>query len=79
MGYTANNREYALLLRHPQPRPWLVCVHGTEMGRAALDLALFRAWRLHEDLSRTETLSCRSSLTEAADEIERLARAHSGS
>jgi pimeloyl-ACP methyl ester carboxylesterase len=50
MGYTANNREYALLLRHPQPRPWLVCVHGTEMGRAALDLALFRAWRLHEDL-----------------------------
>ncbi|OBH85368.1 S9 family peptidase [Mycobacterium sp. E2989] len=50
MGYTANRREYALLLRHPQPRPWLVCVHGTEMGRAALDLALFRAWRLHEDL-----------------------------
>ncbi len=50
MSYTANNREYAMLLRHPQPRPWLVCVHGTEMGRAALDLALFRAWRLHEDL-----------------------------
>ncbi|MGZ4529204.1 MAG: alpha/beta hydrolase family protein [Mycobacterium sp.] len=50
MGYTANKLEYALLLRHPQPRPWLVCVHGTEMGRAALDLALFRAWRLHEDL-----------------------------
>ncbi|MFZ1177558.1 MAG: hypothetical protein WAO15_15060 [Mycobacterium sp.] len=50
LGYTANNREYALLLRHPQPRPWLVCVHGTEMGRAALDLALFRAWKLHDDL-----------------------------
>jgi len=50
MGYTANEREYALLLRHRQPRPWLVCVHGTEMGRAALDLALFRAWRLHDDL-----------------------------
>lgn len=50
MGYTANHREYALLLRHPQPRPWLVCVHGTEMGRAALDLALFRARRLHEEL-----------------------------
>src|SRR5271167_739914 len=49
-SYTANNREYALLLRHPQPRPWLVCVHGTEMGRATLDLALFRAWRLHDDL-----------------------------
>lgn len=50
MSYAANNREYALLLRHPQPRPWLVCIHGTEMGRAALDLALFRAWRLHADL-----------------------------
>ena len=50
LGYTANNREYALLLRHPEPRPWLVCVHGTEMGRAAIDLALFRAWKLHDDL-----------------------------
>ncbi len=49
-SYTANNREYALLLRHPQPRPWLVCIHGTEMGRAALDLALFRAWKLHDEL-----------------------------
>jgi len=48
--YTANNREYALLLRHPEPRPWLVCVHGTEMGRAPLDLALFRAWKLHDEL-----------------------------
>ncbi|MEE6139610.1 hypothetical protein SKC41_25200 [Mycobacterium sp. 050128] len=50
MSYTANNREYALLLRHPEPRPWLVCIHGTEMGRAALDLALFRAWKLHDEL-----------------------------
>jgi hypothetical protein len=49
-SYTANDREYALLLRHPEPRPWLVCVHGTEMGRAAMDLALFRAWRLHDEL-----------------------------
>ena len=50
LGYTANDREYALLLRHPEPRPWLVCVHGTEMGRAPLDLAVFRAWKLHDDL-----------------------------
>ena len=49
-SYTANDREYALLLRHPQPRPWLVCIHGTEMGRAALDLALFRSWKLHDEL-----------------------------
>ncbi len=50
LGYTANNREYALMLRHPEPRPWLVCVHGAAMGRPALDLTLFRAWQLHEDL-----------------------------
>jgi hypothetical protein len=50
LSYAANNREYGLLLRHPEPRPWLVCVHGTEMGRAGVDLRLFRAWRLHEDL-----------------------------
>ena len=49
MSYTANNRDYALMLRHPEPRPWMVCVHGTEMGRAGLDLTLFRAWHLHED------------------------------
>ncbi len=50
LTYTANNREYALMLRHSQPRPWLVCVHGAEMGRAALDLALFHAWHLYRDL-----------------------------
>lgn len=50
LGYTASNREYALMLRHKEPRPWLVCVHGAEMGRAALDLTLFRAWHLHSDL-----------------------------
>lgn len=49
MSYTANNRDYALMLRHPEPRPWMVCVHGTEMGRAELDLTLFRARHLHED------------------------------
>lgn len=54
MSYTANNRDYALMLRHKndgpgEPRPWMVCVHGTEMGRAGLDLTLFRAWHLHED------------------------------
>ncbi|MEO3756913.1 hypothetical protein ABGB19_01290 [Mycobacterium sp. B14F4] len=49
-GYTGNEREYALLLRHEHERPWLVCVHGAEMGRAALDLTLFRAWHLHNDL-----------------------------
>ena len=50
LGYTATNREYAVMLRHREPRPWLVCVHGAAMGRPALDLTLFRAWQLHEDL-----------------------------
>lgn len=49
MDYTGNSRGYALMLRHPEPRPWLVCVHGTEMGRAGLDPTLFRARHLHED------------------------------
>ena len=49
-GYTANSREYALLLRHREPRPWLICVHGALMGRGQLDLTLFRARHLHEDI-----------------------------
>lgn len=50
LSYTGNDREYALVLRHDEPRPWLVCIHGSAMGRAAIDLRLFRAWHLHEDL-----------------------------
>jgi hypothetical protein len=50
LSYSANSRGYALLLRHREPRPWLVCVHGAMMGRGLLDLTLFRAWHLHEDL-----------------------------
>ncbi len=47
---SANRREHALLLRHREPRPWVVCVHGALMGRGAVDLRLFRARHLHEDL-----------------------------
>ncbi|PRC50042.1 hypothetical protein C6A85_71570, partial [Mycobacterium sp. ITM-2017-0098] len=50
LSYAAVRNGYGLMLRHPDPRPWLVCIHGTEMGRAAIDLALFRAWYLHERL-----------------------------
>ena len=50
MTYTANNREYALMFRHRRPRPWLICIHGAEMGRAALDPMLFHAWHLYRDL-----------------------------
>lgn len=50
LSYAGNRRCYALMLRHREPAPWLVCVHGAEMGRAALDLTLFRAQWLHRDL-----------------------------
>jgi hypothetical protein len=50
LSFAASRREYGLLLRHPEPRPWLVCVHGTEMGRGGVDLRLFRAWHLHKNL-----------------------------
>ncbi|MFY1599607.1 alpha/beta hydrolase family protein [Micromonospora sp. WMMD737] len=50
LGYRAVSHGYGLMLRHREPRPWLVCIHGTEMGRAAIDLALFRAFYLHERL-----------------------------
>ncbi len=50
LGYPAVRHGYGLMLRHREPRPWLMCIHGTEMGRAAIDLALFRAWHLHEQL-----------------------------
>lgn len=51
LSYTANRRGYALMLRHHhEPRPWLVCIHGTEMGRGALDITLFRGWQLHDEL-----------------------------
>ncbi len=50
LSYTSNDRAYGLMLRHREPRPWLVCVHGAQMGRAALDPLLFRAWHLYSDL-----------------------------
>ena len=50
LSYAANGRARAWMLRHDEPRPWLICVHGASMGRPALDLNLFRTRWLHEDL-----------------------------
>ncbi|RFZ67636.1 Alpha/beta hydrolase family protein [Mycobacterium marinum] len=50
LSYPGNRRVYGLMLQHRRPRPWLICVHGAEMGRAALDLMLFHAWHLYSDL-----------------------------
>lgn len=44
----ANRTAHAWILRHAaEPRPWLVCIHGYEMGFPALDLLAFRAAQLH--------------------------------
>lgn len=37
------------VLQHEETRPWVVWLHGAEMGRAS-DLVVFRARRLHERL-----------------------------
>jgi hypothetical protein len=43
-----NRHARAYVLRHQDgPRPWLVCVHATEMGRPEIDRRLFRAAHLH--------------------------------
>ncbi len=50
LSFSGNREGHAWMLRHDEPRPWLICVHGTSMGRPAIDLALFRARWLHEQL-----------------------------
>lgn len=42
-----NRTAQALLLRHAQPAPWLVCVHGFGMGDPRRDMRSFRAAQLH--------------------------------
>jgi hypothetical protein len=49
-SYTEDRLEHALIMRHSEPRPWVVCVHGALMGRGSVDLRLFRARHLHEGL-----------------------------
>lgn len=46
-----NNVVRATMLRHAddEPRPWLVMVHGAEMGRS-FDARMLRAQRLHDNL-----------------------------
>ena len=46
----ANRTAHARVLRHEgPPRPWLVCIHGYQMGSAAIDLPAFDAARLHRE------------------------------
>ncbi len=50
LGYEANRTAHAWVLRHEEPRPWLVCLHGAGMGQPFADLRGFRAARLHREL-----------------------------
>lgn len=45
-----NRDVHAWMLRHPEPRPWIVNVHGAGMGKPRMDLRLFRAEWLHHEL-----------------------------
>ena len=48
LSHAANRTAHAWVMRHPsQSRPWLLCIHGYEMGVPRLDLAAFQANRLH--------------------------------
>lgn len=47
-SYAANRTVHVRMLRHDdEPRPWIVCVHGTGMGWAVTDFLAFRAAHLH--------------------------------
>lgn len=47
LGYRENLSSHAVILRHKQPGPWLVCVHGFGMGDVKGDFRTFRAAQLH--------------------------------
>jgi hypothetical protein len=51
LSRTANRTAHAWVMRHRDgPRPWLVCIHGYQMGRPPLDFAAFRPDWLHRRL-----------------------------
>ncbi|MFP8879674.1 MAG: hypothetical protein VCE43_09610 [Myxococcota bacterium] len=50
-SYVGNRTAHAWVLRHHQEnRPWLVCIHGYQMGSAGIDLLAFPPARLHHEL-----------------------------
>lgn len=50
LRYAENATARATVVRHrPGPRPWVICLHGTDMGRDA-DLRSFRVRHLFDDL-----------------------------
>jgi hypothetical protein len=51
LGRAANRTAHAWVMRHRDgPRPWLVCIHGYQMGRPLFDFTAFRPDWLHHRL-----------------------------
>ncbi len=51
LSFGPTRTAHAWVLRHPgPPRPWLVGLHGYQMGSAAIDLLAFEPGYLHERL-----------------------------
>lgn len=51
LDYLPNRTASAHVMRHAGgPRPWLVCIHGYQMGAPWIDLGAFEAPYLHEKL-----------------------------
>ena len=49
LSYAPNRVAHAWVVRHRDgPRPWLVCIHGYQMGAPIIDLAAFPPPWLHE-------------------------------
>jgi len=48
--YSRNAVAVARVLRHPEPRPWIVLLHGALMGWLHTDARVFDALRLHREL-----------------------------
>ncbi len=51
LGYVPNRTARAHVLRHPgAPRPWILCIHGYQMGRPLVDFGAFDPRVFHEKL-----------------------------
>ena len=51
LGYQPNRTAHAHVLRHPGPaRPWLLCIHGYQMGKPIEDFGAFDPRVLHHRL-----------------------------
>jgi hypothetical protein len=51
LAKVANRTAHAWVLRHPgPPRPWLVCIHGYQMGWPLIDLLAFQPEIFHRRL-----------------------------